>query len=75
MLGPVFNAAHSQPTISGGLFPILVGSSVLIYVWVRFFRTADGNSKPPMDKMLGITLIGCIMIGLGIWECYRALNI
>jgi hypothetical protein len=75
MLGPVWNAAHSEPTIGGGLFPIGVGLSVLIYAWVRFFRLDDEESKPPLEKMIGISLICCTMIGLGIWECVRALRI
>jgi hypothetical protein len=68
MLGPVFNAAHSDPTIGGALFAIGLGLSGLIYVWFRFFRAEGGKSKPPLQNMIGISLIFCTMIGSGIWE-------
>jgi len=75
MLGPVYNAAHRDPTIGGALFSIGVGLSVLSYLWFRFFRTEDEKSKPPLANMIGISLICCTMIGLGIWEWVRALGI
>ena len=75
MLGPVSNAAHSEPTIGGALFAIGVGLSGLIYVWFRFFRAEDGKSKPPLQNMIGISLICCTMIGLGIWEWVSSLRI
>lgn len=75
MLGPVYNAAHSSPTVGGALFGVGVGLSGLVYVWIRFFRTKDEKSKPPLEKMIGISLICCTMIGLGIWEWVRAQRI
>jgi hypothetical protein len=52
-----------------------VGLSGLIYVWVRFFRAEDGKSKPPLENMIGISLIGCTVTGFGIWEWVRTLRI
>ena len=76
MLGPVYNAVHSEPTIGGALFAIGVGLSVLIYGWFHFFRRAeDGKPKPPLQNMIGLSLICCTMIGIGIWEWVRATRI
>jgi hypothetical protein len=75
MLGPVYHAAHSEPTIGGALFAIGVGLPGLIYVWFRFFRDRDAKSKPPLENTVGISLICCTMIGFGIWEWARALRI
>jgi uncharacterized membrane protein YidH (DUF202 family) len=74
MLGPVYNAAHSDPTIGDALFCIGVGLSVLSYGWLRFFRTEDAKPKP-LGNMIGISLICCTMIALGVWEWVRALRI
>jgi hypothetical protein len=68
MLGPVYNAAHSEPTIGGALFAIGVGMSVLIYGWFRYLRAESRDSEPPLGNMIGISLVCCTMIGLGIWE-------
>jgi hypothetical protein len=75
VLGPVSSAAHSEPTIGGALFPIAVGLSVLTYVWLRFFRAEERETKPSIGNMIGVSLICCTMIGLGIWEWIRALRI
>jgi hypothetical protein len=75
MLGPVSSAAHNPPTIGGALFSIGIGLAPLIYVWVRFFRSDNEQPKPPMGKMISISLIFCIMIVIGVWEWIRALRI
>lgn len=75
MLGPVSNAANSEPTIAGALFFIGVGSLGLLYGWFRFFRTAEGTTKPELENLLGLTLICCTMIGLGIWKWVKAVRI
>lgn len=75
MLGPVYNAAHGEPTIGGALFAIGVSLSFLIHGWFRFFRVEDGRSKPALQNMIGLSLICCMMIGFGIWEWVRAIRI
>ena len=75
MLGPVSSAAHSEPTIGGALFPIAIGLAGLTYAWLRFFRAKDGKPTASMGNMIGISLICCTMIGLGIWEWIRALRL
>lgn len=75
MLGPVSNAAHSTPTISGGLFPLGIGLAGLIYAWVLFFRAGSEQTKPPMGRMIGISLIFLAMIAIGIGEWIQALKI
>jgi len=75
MLGPVSSAAHNPPTIGGALFSIGIGLAPLIYVWVRFFRSDSEQPKPTMEKMIGISLILCSMIAIGVWEWIRALRI
>jgi len=75
ILGPVYNAAHSEPTIGGLLFGIGIGLSGLPYVWLRFFRAEGETPKPSPENMIGISLICCTMIGFGIWEWVRALRI
>lgn len=73
MFGPVYDAAHGEPTVGGALFPIGVGLSVLVYGWFRYF-TIERRKPQPLRNMIGITLICGVMIGLGIWEWIRALN-
>jgi UDP-N-acetylmuramyl pentapeptide phosphotransferase/UDP-N-acetylglucosamine-1-phosphate transferase len=75
MLGPVSNAAHSAPTIGGALFPIVIALPCLVYVWWRFLTNEGERSKPTMEKMIGLSLILCTMIALGIWEWVRAVKI
>jgi UDP-N-acetylmuramyl pentapeptide phosphotransferase/UDP-N-acetylglucosamine-1-phosphate transferase len=75
MLGPVYNAAHSTPTIGGAVFPIVIALPLLVYVWWRFLASEDKQSKPTMEKMIGLSLILCTMIALGIWELVRAVRI
>jgi hypothetical protein len=68
IFGPVSNAAHSEPTIAGALFPIGIGVSGLMYIWFRFLRRDDEETKPSMRFMIEASLVCCTMIGLGIWE-------
>ncbi len=75
MLGPVSSAAYNTPTIGGAIFPIGVGLALLVYVWVRFFRSDTEQPKAPIENMIGLTLIFCTMIALGIWELLRAIKI
>jgi len=75
MLGPVSNAAHSVPTIGGALFLVGGGLAVLVYAWVHFVRSGERQSKPPMGNMIGLTFICCTMIGIGIIEWIRAVEI
>jgi hypothetical protein len=75
MLGPVSIAAHNPPTVGGALFSIGLGLAPLIYVWVRFFRSGNEQPKAPMENMIGISLIFCGMIAIGVWEWIRALKI
>lgn len=73
--GPVYNAAHSEPTVGGALFAIGLGLSSLIYVWFRYFTAEDEKPKPPIANMIEISLICFVFIGIGIWEWIRALKI
>ena len=75
MLGPVSSAAHSAPTVGGALFSIGIGLVPLIYAWMRFFRTDDEHLRPSVKNMLGISLISCVPIAIGIWEWIRALKV
>jgi hypothetical protein len=75
ILGPVSSAAHSEPTISGALFPIGVGVAILVHSWFRFFRRDDDKASPSLERMIEISVASCIMIGLGIWEWIRSLRI
>ena len=75
MLVPVRSIAHRDPTIAGGIFAIGAGLSSLFYFWFRFFRAKDGESKAPLLNMIGISLICCMMVGVGILEWLRALRI
>ncbi len=75
IFGPVSSVAHSAPTVGGALFPIGVGASGLIYVWFRFFRSDDERPRASLENMIGMSLVCCTMIGLGIWEWIRALRI
>jgi hypothetical protein len=75
MIGPVYNAAHSTPTIGGAVFPIVIALPLLVYVWWRFLASEDKQSKPTMEKMIGLSLILCTMIALGIRELVRAVMI
>jgi hypothetical protein len=70
--GPVDNAAHSVPTVGGALFPIAIGLSVLTYGWVHFFRNQDERQKPPLRKVIELSLICCTIIAIGVWEWIRA---
>ena len=75
ILGPVSNAAHSEPTVAGGLFSITVGLIVLAYAWIHFLRIPDDEAKPPLYNLIGLSLICSTMIGFGVWEWIRALRI
>jgi len=68
ILGPVSSAAHSEATVGGAPFFIAVGLSVLIYAWFRFFRSEHGKPKPVIGNLIGLSVICCVMIVLGIWD-------
>ncbi len=75
VLYPHSIAAHRDPTIAGGLFAVAAGLSGLFYFWFRFFRAKNGESKAPLQNMIGMSLICCTMIGIGVLEWLRALRI
>ncbi len=70
--GPVYNAQHSTPSTGSGVFSFGIGAAVLVYVWVRYFREAQDESKPPLGNLVWITLIACVFIGFGVWEIVKA---
>jgi hypothetical protein len=68
-------AQHSQPTIGGGMFGIGIGISVLTILWYRYLNRVEEEPKPPIQNVLWISFVCCILIGIGIWELTRALKI
>ena len=70
--GPVYDAAHSGPTVGGALFAIGIGLSVLIYGWFHYFAAEHDK---PLANLIRVSLICMVMIGLGIWEWIRTLRI
>jgi hypothetical protein len=72
MQGPVYDAAHNAPTVGGALFGIAIGLSALIYLWHRTRRQGGEEPKIPQGNAIGIALICCVIIVIGIWEWIRA---
>ena len=73
LFGPVYEAAHSEPSALGGIFGIGIGVSVLSYVWFRYFTHKD-EPRPPVYNVIGITAICSVFLVVGIRELLRALR-